>query len=155
MARTRDPNRRTSDWSTWAAGSRGVEVERLEQELAESRASERRARLEAAERRDRFERLLDASRRFTRTLSDRRRQQQRSRQIFAAQHAIDGLLAEVDDLEDAAARLEDTRREPRLAGGRVLGGRRGDVALHRGLAPTRCRPRRFRGGVPPDGLHAW
>ena len=111
MARTRDPNRRTSDWSTWAAGSRGVEVERLEQELAESRASERRARLEAAETRERFERLLDASRRFTRTLSDRRRQQQRSRQIFAAQHAIDGLLAEVDDLEDAAARVLRTLGE--------------------------------------------
>src|SRR5215204_1838082 len=111
MARTRDPNMRKSDWNTWAAGSRGVEVERLEQELAESRASERRARLEAAETRERFERLLDASRKFTRTLSDRRRQQQRSRQIFAAQHAIDGVLAEVDDLEDAAARVLRTLGE--------------------------------------------
>src|SRR5215211_5187467 len=101
MARTRDPNRRTSDWSTWAAGSRGVEVERLEQELAESRASERRARIEAAETRERFERLLDASRRFTRTLSDRRRQQQTSRQYLAVQHAIDRVLTEADSLEDA------------------------------------------------------
>jgi site-specific recombinase XerD len=93
MAGTRDPAMRKSDWNTWAAGSRGVEVERLEQELAESRVSERRARLEAAETRERFERLLDASRRFTRTLSDRRRQQQTSRQFLAAQHAIDGAIA--------------------------------------------------------------
>jgi PAS domain S-box-containing protein len=103
MARTRDPNMRKSDWNTWAAGSRGVEVERLEQELAESRASERRARLEAAETRERFERLLAASRRFTRTLSDRRRQQQTSHQNVVAQHAIDGILAEAVGLEDAAA----------------------------------------------------
>ena len=92
-----------SDWNTWAVGSRGVEVERLEWELAESRASERRARLEAAETRERFERLLDASRRFTRTLSDRRRQQQTSRQNLAVQHTIEGILAEADRLEDAAA----------------------------------------------------
>ena len=76
MARSSDPNMRKADWNAWATGSLGLEVERLEQELAESRASERRARLEAAETRERFERLLDASRRFTRTLSDRRRQQQ-------------------------------------------------------------------------------
>jgi hypothetical protein len=94
---------RKSDWNTWAAGSRGVEVERLEQELAESRASERRARLEAAETRERFERLLAASRRFTRTLSDRRRQQQTSHQNVVAQHATDGILAEAVGLEDAAA----------------------------------------------------
>ena len=111
MARTRGSNMRKSDWNTWAAGSRGVEVERLEQELAESRASERRARLEAAETRERFERLLDASRRFTRTLSDRRRQQQTSRQNVAAQHAIDGVLAEADDLEDAAASVLRTLGE--------------------------------------------
>jgi hypothetical protein len=71
---------RTSDWNAWAAGSRGAYVERLEQELAESRARERRARHEAAETRERFERLLDASRKFTRTLSDRRRQLLTSRQ---------------------------------------------------------------------------
>jgi PAS domain S-box-containing protein len=103
MDGTRDPAMRKSDWNTWAAGSRSVEVERLEQELAESRASERRARLEAAETRERFERLLDASRKFTRTLSDRRRQQQTSRQFIAAQHAIDSVLAEAGGLEDAAA----------------------------------------------------
>jgi PAS domain S-box-containing protein len=97
MARTRDPS------NAWAAGSRGVEVERLEQELAISRASERRARLEAAETRERFERLLDASRSFTRTLSDRRRQQQTSRRSLAAQNAVEGVLAEADGLEDAAA----------------------------------------------------
>jgi len=102
---------RKSDWNTWAAGSRGVEVKRLEQELAESRASERRARLEAAETRERFERLLDASRRFTRTLSDRRRQQQTSRQNIAAQHAIDSILAEADGLEDAAASILRTLGE--------------------------------------------
>jgi PAS domain S-box-containing protein len=103
MDGTRDPALRKSDWNTWADGSRSVEVECLEQELAESRASERRARLEAAETRERFERLLDASRKFTRTLSDRRRQQQTSRQFIAAQHAIDSVLAEAGGLEDAAA----------------------------------------------------
>jgi len=103
MNRTRDPVMRESDWNAWAAGSRGVEVKRLEQELAESRAREIRARHEAAETGERFERLLEASRRFTRTLSDRRRQQQTSRQHLVVQHAIDGVQAEADSLEDAAA----------------------------------------------------
>src|SRR5919112_940529 len=103
MAGTRDPAMRKSEWNAWAAGSRGVEVVRLEQELAQLRVSERRARFEAAETRERFERLLAASRRFPRTLSDRRRQQQTSRQNLAVQHAIDGVLAEADRLEDAAA----------------------------------------------------
>src|SRR5829696_10453932 len=101
MDRTRDPAMRKSDWNAWAAGSRTVEVERLKQELAESRAREVRARHEAKETRERFERLLDASRRFTRTLSDRRRQQQTSRQYLAVQHAIDRVLTEADSLEDA------------------------------------------------------
>jgi len=60
---------------------------RLEQELAESRARERRARYEATEMRERFERLLDASKRFTRTLSDRRRQLLTSRQHLLIHHA--------------------------------------------------------------------
>src|SRR5918994_1300762 len=107
----RDSARLKSDWNAWAAGSRGVEVERLEQELAESRAREVRARHEAAETRERFERLLDASRRFTRTLSDRRRQQQTSHHYLAVQHAIDGVLAEADSLEDAAAGVLKTLGE--------------------------------------------
>lgn len=107
----RDSARLKSDWNAWAAGSRGAEVERLEQKLADARASERRARLEAAETRERFERLLDASRRFTRTLSDRRRQQQTSRHYLAVQHAIDGVLAEADSLEDAAAGVLKTLGE--------------------------------------------
>src|SRR5215213_7465765 len=111
MDRTRDPAMRKSDWNAWAAGSRTVEVERLKQELAESRARERRARHEVAETRERFERLLDASRRFTRTLSDRRRQQQTSRQYLALQHAIDGVLAESDGLEDAATGVLKTLGE--------------------------------------------
>jgi hypothetical protein len=111
MAETRDPAMRKSDWNAWAAGSRGVEVERLEQELAKSRAREVRARHEAAETRERFERLLDASRRFTRTLSDRRRQQQASRHYLAVQHAIDSVLAETDSLEDAAASVLKTLGE--------------------------------------------
>src|SRR5215208_6682381 len=101
MGRNRNPNIQKSDWTAWSTEIRSAEVERLEQELAESRASERRARLEAAETRERFERLLDASRRFTRTLSDRRRQQQTSRQYLAVQHAIDRVLTEADSLEDA------------------------------------------------------
>jgi PAS domain S-box-containing protein len=94
---------RKADWHAWAAGGRDVEVEHLEQELAESRASEGRARLEAAQTRERFERLVDASRRFTRALSDQRRQHLTSRQNLAAQNAVDSILAEADGLEDAAA----------------------------------------------------
>jgi PAS domain S-box-containing protein len=81
---------------------------RLEQELAESRARERRARHEAAEMRGRFERLLDASKKFTRTLSDRRRQLLTSRQHLLIHHAIDGILAEASGLEDAAAGVLET-----------------------------------------------
>lgn len=108
---SRDPARLESDWNAWAAGSRGVEIERLERELAESRAREIKARHEATETRERFERLLDASKRFARTLSDRRRQQQTSRQYLAVQHAIDGVLAGADDLEDAAAGVLKTLGE--------------------------------------------
>ena len=108
MAMTEDPAVRKSDWNPWAAGSRGVEVMRLERELAETRARERRARHEAAEMRERFERLLDASKRFTRTLSDRRRQLLTSRQHLLIHHAIDGILAEAAGLEDAAAGVLET-----------------------------------------------
>src|SRR5215208_4167407 len=111
MARNRNTNMQKSDWTAWSAGSRGTEVERLEKELAESRARERRARHEVAETGERFERLLDASRRFTRTLSDRRRQQQTSRQYLVLQHAIDGVLAETDGLEDAATGVLKTLGE--------------------------------------------
>jgi PAS domain S-box-containing protein len=111
MASSSDPNMRKADWNAWAAGSLGLEVERLEQELAESRASERRARLEAAETRERFERLLDASRTFTRTLSNRRRQLLTSRQHLLIHHAIDGILAEAASLEDAAAGILKTLGE--------------------------------------------
>jgi PAS domain S-box-containing protein len=111
MDRTRDPVMRKSNRNAWAAGSLGVEVKRLEQELAESRARESRARHEAAQTRERFERLLEASRRFTRTLSDRRRQQQKSRQYLVVQHVIDGVLAEADSLEDAAGGVLKTLGE--------------------------------------------
>ena len=111
MARARDPAGRKSDWNAWFAGSRNPEVERLEKELAESRARERKISHEAAETRERFERLLGASRSFTRTLSDRRRQQHTSRQYLAAQHAIDGVLAEAEGLEDAAADVLKTLGE--------------------------------------------
>ena len=108
MAMTEDPAVRKSDWNPRAAGSRGVEVMRLERELAETRARERRARHEAAEMRERFERLLDASKRFTRTLSNRRRQLLTSRQHLLIHHAIDGILAEASGLEDAAAGVLET-----------------------------------------------
>jgi len=111
MAQARDSARRKSDWNAWSVGGRNPEVERLEKELAESRARERKASHEAAETKERFERLLGASRRFTRTLSDRRRQQQTSRQYLAAQHAVDGLLAEAEGLEDAAAGVLKTLGE--------------------------------------------
>jgi PAS domain S-box-containing protein len=105
---TEDPAVRKSDWNPWAAGSRGVEVMRLEQELAETRARERRARHETAELRERFQRLLDASKRFTRTLSDRRRQLLTSRQHLLIHRAIDDILAEASSLEDAAAGVLET-----------------------------------------------
>jgi PAS domain S-box-containing protein len=111
MDRPRDLAMRESDWNASTAGNRSVDVERLERELAESRAREIRARQEAAETRERFERLLDASKRFTRTLSDRRRQQATSRQFLAAQHAIGSVLAEADGLEDAAAGILKTLGE--------------------------------------------
>src|SRR5215211_5042498 len=111
MGRNRNPNIQKSDWTAWSTEIRSAEVERLDRELAESRAREHRARYEAKETRERFERLLDASRRFTRTLSDRRRQQQTSRQNLAAQHAIDGVLAEAEGLEDAATRVLRTLGE--------------------------------------------
>src|SRR5215210_1267079 len=98
MAQARDSARRKSDWNAWSAGGRNPEGERLEKELAESRARERKASHEVAETRERFERLLEASKRFTRTLSDRRRQQQTSRQYLAAQHAVDGVLAGAEGL---------------------------------------------------------
>jgi PAS domain S-box-containing protein len=100
-----------SDGTAWSTEIRSAEVERLERELAESRAREHSARYEAKETRERFERLLDASRRFTRTLSDRRRQQQRSHQYLAVQHAIDWVLAEAEGLEDAVPGILKTLGE--------------------------------------------
>jgi PAS domain S-box-containing protein len=111
MDRTRELAMQKSEWNTWAAGNRSADVERLERELAESRARETRARQDAAETRERFDRILDASKKFTRTLSGRRRQLQSSRQYLAAQHAINGVLAEADDLEDAAAGVLKTLGE--------------------------------------------
>src|SRR5919112_4567204 len=104
MARNRASARLQSGWNAWAAGSsRATEIERLELELEESRARERHAPHETAETRERFERLLDASRRFTHTLSERRRHQQTSRRYLSVQHTIDSVLLEADGLEDAAA----------------------------------------------------
>ena len=153
MTGTRDPDMRKSDRNPWAAGSRGFEVMRLEQELAESRARERRARYEATEMRERFERLLDASKRFTRTLSDRRRQLLTSRQHLLIHHALDGILAEAAGLEDAAAGVLKTL-------GDNLGWQ-GAVLWVAGEETLRCieiwhkpnaAPRRFRGGMPADSL---
>ena len=120
MAMTSDPAMRKSDWNAWAAGSRNAEVERLERELAASRARERRAHQEAAETTERFERLLNASRSFTRTLSERRRQVEASRQYLAVHHAIDDVLAEAADLEDAAAGVLKTLGEHLDCQGAVL-----------------------------------
>lgn len=94
--------RRSSDWSFWLPeGDRGAEVERLERELEESRAREAKARREAAEVRERFDRLLATSRRFSRTVRGKRDQQQMSLRRLAAQHAIDLVLAEADGLANA------------------------------------------------------
>src|SRR5215203_3880339 len=104
MARNRASARLQADWNAWVAGnSRTTEIERLERELEESRARERHARHETAETRERFEGLLDASRRFTHTLSERRRHQHTSRRYLSVQHTIDSVLLEADGLEDAAA----------------------------------------------------
>jgi len=98
MSPARSPSRKHWGWNTWSE-----EVARLEKELAESRAREHRARREVEETRERFERLLDASRSFTRTLSSSKQQQRKSRQYLAAQHAVDSVLAGADSLEDVAA----------------------------------------------------
>ena len=110
MSADRDPSKAIGLEHLGCQGSTS-EVERLERKLAESRAHERKARREAEETRERFERLLDASRRFTRTLSSRRQQQRKTRQYLAAQHAVDGVLAEADSLEDAAASVLRTLGE--------------------------------------------
>src|SRR5215217_3168233 len=155
MARTRDPDMRKSDWNTWTAGSRGVEVERPG--TGTGGVACQRAQSPPRGRRDKG----------TFRAPPRREQEVHPHAVGQEEAATE----EPPDLCGPAryrrrtgrgrrprgcrrARLEDTRREPRLAGGCVLGGRRGDVALHRGLAPTRCCPRRFCEGVPPDELHA-
>jgi PAS domain-containing protein/two-component sensor histidine kinase len=111
MTPARDPLGRKSDWDAWSNGARNPEIVRLETELAESRVHERKYREEAVASRERFERLLDVSRRFTRTLSDRSRHYQASRRYLAAQHAIDALLAEADGLTEAAAEILKTLGE--------------------------------------------
>ena len=78
-------------------------MRRLEKELAESRAREHTLRHEAMEARERFDRLLGASSRFTRALSERKRQYQASRRYLAAQRAVDAILVEADDLERVTA----------------------------------------------------
>ena len=97
MSPSRSPSTRHLGWNTWSE-----EVERLEQELAESRAREDKARRETGETKERFERLLHASKGFTRTLSSGRQQQREARQYLAAQYAVDRALAEADSLKDAA-----------------------------------------------------
>ena len=106
MTRARQPARRASDWGAWfPSGSRDAEVARLERELAESRAQEQRSRREAAEAKDRFDRLLESSRRFSHTMRDQRTQQRTSRKRLAAQHAVDSVLAEAEDLAGAVPDL--------------------------------------------------
>ncbi len=100
MKRDRASASRTSDWGVWTE-DRAAEVERLRKELAESRTRERKALREARESRERFDRLLKASGRFARTLREQRSQRFASRQRLAAQHAINGILAEAEDLTDA------------------------------------------------------
>jgi PAS domain S-box-containing protein len=97
MNPARSPSRKHPGWNTWSE-----KAERLEKELADSRAREDKARRETRETRERFERLLHASKSFARTLSSGRQQQREARQYLAAQHAVDRALAEADNLEDAA-----------------------------------------------------
>lgn len=102
--------------------------------------------------RERFERLLEASKRFTRTLSARRRQLLTSRQNLLIHHAIDCILTDAASLEDAAAGILKTLGEN--LGWQVT------VLWVAGEETLRCieiwhrpnAPRRFRGGVPAESL---
>jgi PAS domain S-box-containing protein len=106
MSPARYPARWHSGWNTWSE-----EVQRLEKELAQSRAREDKARREVQEAKERFDRLLEASKSFTRTLTSGRQQQRNSRQYLAAQHTVDRVLAEADSLEDAAENVLRTLGE--------------------------------------------
>jgi PAS domain S-box-containing protein len=90
-------------WNAWSQ-----EVERLEKELAVSRAREHKARREVEETRERFERLLNASRRFAHTLSAGREQRQKIGRYLRTDHAVDRILAEACSLEEAAADVSRT-----------------------------------------------
>jgi signal transduction histidine kinase len=81
------------------------EVERLERELAASREREQRARREVEESRERFERLLAASRSFAHSLSGGRRQRKDIGRYLRAEHAVDRALAEAYNLEAVAASI--------------------------------------------------
>ena len=106
MGQARKQARPESDWGAWfPAQSRDVEVERLERELEESRARERKARREAAQTRERFDRLLDAGRSFTHGLRELKRQQHKNRQRLDTQQAVGAVLAEAGDFEEAAERI--------------------------------------------------
>jgi PAS domain S-box-containing protein len=164
MTPARDPAGRKSDWKAWSTtGGTNPEIERLENDLAESRARERKYRAEALATRERFERLVDVSKRFTRTLSDRRKHHQASRQYLAAQHAVDVVLAEAESLEEAAAGVLKTLGENLRWQAAVLWMVREETlrcveVWHRpnipdGFAETRLRTVFARGKGPPG--NAW
>ena len=73
MSVARNPTIRRSAWSP--------EVARLEKELAASHAREQNARRELQETRERFERILSASKKFISTVSSERQQQRISRRV--------------------------------------------------------------------------
>ena len=146
MSRARDSSVLRLGWGAWSTGGQDLEVGRLEKELAESRARERRVRYEAAETRERFERLLEASNRFTRTLSYRRRQHQESRRYLAAQHAVEVILAEADSLEEATTDVLKTLGENL--------GRQAAVFWKIGDGRLRCAKVWHQPNALPDGLAA-
>ncbi|MGB3683882.1 MAG: GAF domain-containing protein, partial [Rubrobacteraceae bacterium] len=102
MQRIRRPAGGESDWAAWAGAESG-EVERLERELAEARNREHKARRETEDTKERFGRLLEASRSFTHTLLELKARQHKSRRRLATQHAIDGVLEAGDHLPAAAS----------------------------------------------------
>jgi PAS domain S-box-containing protein len=100
MSPARNTARGHSDWSVLSQ-----EVERLERELAASRKREHRARREIEESRERFERLLAATRIFTQTLSGGRQRRKNIGRYLRAEHAVDRALSEASSLEAVAANV--------------------------------------------------
>jgi PAS domain S-box-containing protein len=87
---------------------RDVEIERLKRKCDELRARERRANAEAKEARQNLARLLSASKAFASSMRDRTAERGRFQRRLAAQYAVSRVLAQTDDLKEAAPGILNT-----------------------------------------------